>query len=54
MAPVVYVHVSSEENKVFSMSADNSVKVSLAPVSMRAPFRRIVSISLFVYLYTLF
>ncbi|XP_052610544.1 WD repeat-containing protein 49-like [Peromyscus californicus insignis] len=27
MAPVVYVHVSSEENKVFSMSADNSVKI---------------------------
>ncbi|XP_076416262.1 cilia- and flagella-associated protein 337-like isoform X2 [Peromyscus maniculatus bairdii] len=26
-APVVYVHVSSEENKVFSMSADNSVKI---------------------------
>ncbi|MEJ1281834.1 WD40 repeat domain 95 [Cricetulus griseus] len=26
MAPVVYVHISSEENKVFSVSADNTVK----------------------------
>ncbi|XP_040607344.1 WD repeat-containing protein on Y chromosome-like isoform X5 [Mesocricetus auratus] len=27
MAPVVYVHISSEENKVFSVSADNTVKI---------------------------
>jgi hypothetical protein len=26
-APVMYVHVAFEENKVFSMSADNTVKV---------------------------
>ncbi|XP_021078356.1 WD repeat-containing protein 49-like [Mus pahari] len=27
MAPVMYVHIAFEENKVFSMSADNTVKI---------------------------
>ncbi|XP_038290852.1 WD repeat-containing protein 49-like [Canis lupus familiaris] len=26
MAPVVYIHVSAEDNKIFSMSTDNTIK----------------------------
>lgn len=27
MAPVIYIHVSAEDNKIFSMSTDNTIKV---------------------------
>uniref|UniRef100_A0A8C0P5C9 WD repeat domain 49 n=1 Tax=Canis lupus familiaris TaxID=9615 RepID=A0A8C0P5C9_CANLF len=27
MAPVVYIHVSAEDNKIFSMSTDNTIKI---------------------------
>lgn len=26
-APVIYIHVSAEDNKIFSMSTDNTIKV---------------------------
>lgn len=29
MAPVFYVYISEENNKIFSMSTDNMVKVSI-------------------------
>lgn len=27
MAPVIYIHVSAEDNRMFSMSTDNTIKV---------------------------